>query len=87
MFEKLLHNVVAKDVHHERNGVWLNLPEDLVFLVTVSCSKLILDEPRPMLIAAEFNNVVVDVLPNSLVSFFYQACYPIRCWGTHTLSS
>jgi hypothetical protein len=34
----------------------------LVLLVAVGCLELLLDEARAMLIAAEFNYVIVDVL-------------------------
>ena len=43
-------------------GIGLNLSKYLVFLVTVCCLQFLLDEPRAVLIAAELNNMSVNVL-------------------------
>lgn len=62
MFEEFLNDVVAKDVRHQLYRVWLDLSEDLVFLVAICGLELLLDEPRPMLVAAKLDDVVVYVL-------------------------
>lgn len=86
VFEKLLHNVVAKDVHHEGNGVGFNLLEDLVLLVTVGSIKFILDESRPMLVAAEFDDMAIDVLPGLSVLKDNRICH-LAMTGKHIPSA
>ncbi len=44
VLEELLDNVIAKNVSHELNCVWMELPEDLVFLVAVGGLELLLNE-------------------------------------------
>lgn len=44
MLEELLHNIVAEDVCHQLQRVWLDLTEDLFLLVTVGSFQLLLNE-------------------------------------------
>lgn len=62
MFKELLYHVIAKHIGHQLQGVRLDFPEDLFFLVAVRRLQLLLNETRAMLIATKFNNMVVDVL-------------------------
>lgn len=62
MFEELLDHVVAKDIRHQLERVWKDLTEDLFFLVAVRILKLLLDEPRTMLISTKLYDVLVNVL-------------------------
>lgn len=62
VLEKLLDHVVAEDIRHQLHGVRLNLLENALLLVAVSSLQLLLDETRAVLIAAEFTDVVVDIL-------------------------
>lgn len=62
MLEELLDDVVSKHVGHQLYRIGLNLPEHLVLFIAVGRLELLLYETRPMLIAAEFNNVIVYVL-------------------------
>ena len=65
MLEKLLDDVVAEDVHHDLKGTWKNFPKDLLFIVTIRCLESFLNHSRTVLIATEFDNVVVYFLPKS----------------------
>ena len=62
MLEQLLNDVVAEDIGHQLKRIGLNLGKDLVFLIAVCGLQFLLDEPRAMLIAAELNNMPVNVL-------------------------
>jgi len=62
MLEELLNYVVAKDISHQLNGVWIELSEDLVLLIAIGSLELLLNETRAMLIATKFDNVIVDFL-------------------------
>lgn len=62
MFEEFLDDIIAEDVGHQLNGVGLNLPKDLILLITVGGLQLLLDEPGTMLIAAKLDDMIVDVL-------------------------
>ncbi len=62
MFEEFLNHIIAKHIRHQLYGVRTYFTEDLVFLITVSCLKFLLNEPRAVLIATKLNNMVVDVL-------------------------
>ena len=61
MLEKLLNDIVAKHVLHELDGVHLQLLEHLVLLVAIRRLQLLLNETRAVLVAAEFDNVTVDL--------------------------
>lgn len=60
--EEALHDIVAEDVAHELAGVGQNLAENAVSFVAVRSFELTLDELRAGLIAAELDNVVVNIL-------------------------
>ena len=62
VLEELLHDVVAEDVRHQLQRVGEDLPEELRLLVAVGGLQLALDEARAVLVAAELDDVVVDVL-------------------------
>lgn len=62
VLEKLLDHVVAEHIGHELHRIGQDLAKGLVFLVTVGRFELLLDESGPMLIAAEFNYMAVNVL-------------------------
>lgn len=62
VLEALLNNVVAVDVHHQLNGVWLDFRENAVLLVGGGRRDLVLDEPRAMLVSTELGNMSKDVL-------------------------
>lgn len=62
VLKQFLNNVIAKDISHQLKTVWLNLTEHLFFLIAVGSLQLLLDEPGPVLVATEFNHVVVNVL-------------------------
>ena len=62
MLEELLDHVVTEDIGHELQRIGLQLPEDLLLFVAVGRLKLLLDETRPVLIAAELDDVIVNVL-------------------------
>jgi len=62
VLKKLLNHVVAKDICHELQSVWLNLAEDAFLFVAVGGFELQLDESRAMLITTELYNMVVNVL-------------------------
>ena len=62
MFKKLLYYIIAKHIGHQLQGVWLDLSKHLFFLVAVRSLQFLLNESRAVLIAAKFNNMVIDVL-------------------------
>ena len=61
MLEELLDDVVAKDVRHERVGRALDLGEDHRLVWQVGALKLLLNEPRAVLILGELHDVAGDV--------------------------
>ena len=66
MLEQLLNYVIAKNISHKLKRVGLNLSKNLIFLVTVCRFKFLLNETRAMLVAAEFDDVVVYILGMSV---------------------
>ena len=62
MLKELLDDIVAKHVRHQLDSVGLNFLEDTLLLVTVGSLELLLNETRAVLIAAEFADVLVDIL-------------------------
>lgn len=68
VLEEFLDNVVAKYIHHELDGIGLDLLENLFFLIAVCGFQLLLDEARAVLIAAKLDNMIVDVLQNGQLS-------------------
>jgi hypothetical protein len=79
VLKKFLHNIVAEDVLHKRYRIFDDLAEDPVFLVAVSSLELFLDESRAMLVAAELDDVTVDVLAGVLVPYPIKTCSERRC--------
>lgn len=62
MFEELLNHVIAEHIRHQLYGVRMYLPEDLIFLVAISRLEFLLNESGAVLVATEFNNMVINVL-------------------------
>lgn len=62
MLKELLDHIVAKDVRHELHSIGKDLPESLIFLITVGRLELLLNEPGAVLITTKFDDVPVDVL-------------------------
>ena len=62
MLEELLNHVVAKDIGHQLDGVGLYFSEHLVFLITVGRFQLLLYKARAVLVPAEFDNMIINVL-------------------------
>lgn len=62
MLEQFLDNIVAEDIGHQLEAVWLDLAENLLLFIAVRSLELLLDEPRAMLVTAELNDMVVDIL-------------------------
>lgn len=62
VLEEFLDNVVSKDIGHQLKSVWLNLAEELFFLITIGSFELGLNESRSVLITTKFNDVIVDIL-------------------------
>lgn len=64
MLKELLYDIIAKDINHQLHRIRKNFSKNQIFLVAVGCLKLLLDEPGPMLIAAELDDMFVNVLGN-----------------------
>lgn len=62
MFEALLDNLVAVDVHHQLEGVWLDFRKHTVLFVGGGRRDLVLDKPGAMLVSTELGDVSEDVL-------------------------
>ena len=62
VFEELLDHIIAEHIRHQLYGVWVYLAKDLVLLVAVSGLEFLLNEPGAMLVATEFDNMVINVL-------------------------
>ena len=62
MLKQLLHDIVAKDVRHQLQAVWVNFAENLFLFIAVGRFELLLDEAGAVLVAAEFDHVVGDIL-------------------------
>src|SRR5271156_3087552 len=70
MFEKLLDDIIAENISHELQRIRQDLAENLVFLITIGRLKLLLNETRTMLVATEFDDMIVDIFELiSLVRF------------------
>jgi len=72
MFEKLLNHVIAEHIRHQLYGIRMYFPEDLLLFIAISGLKFLLNESGAVLIATEFNNMVIDVL-----NFLVDACVPV----------
>jgi len=64
ILEQLLHYVVAEHILHQLDCVGFDFGKNAVPLVTVGRLELRLDKPRRLLVAAEFDDVVPDILNN-----------------------
>ena len=62
MFEKLLYDVIAKNIGHKLYTVWSNFSKYNVLLVGICSLQFLLDKPRSMLITAELDNMIIYVL-------------------------
>jgi hypothetical protein len=62
MFKQFLDNIIAKNVSHKLKSIRLDFAEELLLLIAIGCFKLLLNEPRAMLITTKFNYVMVDIL-------------------------
>lgn len=62
MLEELLDHIIAEDICHQLNGIGLDLPKDLILFVAVCRLELLLNEAGSVLITAELDNVIVNVL-------------------------
>ena len=61
MFKKLLDDIVAKDVRHERVSRGQNLVEDHFFFGRAGPFQFLLDEPRTVLVLRKLNHVIGQV--------------------------
>ena len=68
MLEELLYHVVAKDVRHQLQGVWLDLIKDHLLLFARRSFQLLLDEARAMLVTAELDGVANNVLGYGIIT-------------------
>ena len=59
MLKELLGDVVTKNIGHELERIRQDFLKDLFLVVAVCSLELLLDESRAMLIATEFNKMVV----------------------------
>jgi hypothetical protein len=61
MLEKLLYDIVAKDVRHEGMGGRLDLSEDELLVGRTGTFQFLLDETRTMLVLREFDNMINQI--------------------------
>ena len=62
VLEQLLNNVIAENISHQLQAVGLDLAENLLLLIAVGRLELLLDEARPVLVAAKFHNMTIYIL-------------------------
>lgn len=62
MLKELLDHIIAEEVHHQLEGIGHDLLENSFLFIAIGTLKLLLNEPRSMLISAEFNDMAVDIL-------------------------
>jgi hypothetical protein len=67
MIKELLNDIVAKQIFHELNCIWLDLSEDSVFLVTVGAVDLRLHEPGALLVSAELDDMAINLTESELL--------------------
>ena len=67
--EQLLHNIVAEKIVHQRQSLGHDLVEDHIALLDGRLFECGLDEPSAVLVAAEFGNVVAQMLTHSARNF------------------
>lgn len=63
VLEEFLDDIVSKDILHQLQRVALELVEYTFLFVAVRRLEFLLDEAGPVLVAAELDHVVVNVLP------------------------
>jgi hypothetical protein len=61
VLKKLLNHVVAKQVFHQLDSIWLNLAEDPLLFLAVRGQQFLLDESRAILITTKLNDVTTYV--------------------------
>lgn len=61
MIKELLNDIVAKQILHELHCIGLDLSEDSVLFVTVGAVYLRLHEPGALLVAAELNDMAINL--------------------------
>ena len=64
MFKKLLDNVISEQVHHQLERIGPDLLKHSFLFIAIGAFKLMLNEPRSMLVAAEFNDMTINILSN-----------------------
>lgn len=64
MFKKLLDDVISEQVHHQLESIGPDLLKHSFLFIAIGTLKLMLNEPRSMLVAAEFNDMTVNILNN-----------------------
>ena len=84
MLKELLDDIIAENILHELDSVRLDLSKDLFLLIAIRRLELLLDEPGTVLVAAEFHNMMIDVL--AAKSAFEVQMTSDEC-RNHTLSS
>lgn len=62
MLKKLLNDIVAKNVRHKLQCVWLDLAKDALFLVAIGRFELLLNEARAVLVPTKLDYMVIYVL-------------------------
>jgi hypothetical protein len=80
MLEKLLDDIIAKDVCHKLQGIEFDFSKNLLLFVTIGRFELLLDKARAMLITTKLDDMIVDVLSSQFKVFALSG-------DNHTLSS
>lgn len=62
VLKELLHDIVAKDVHHESVGVDHNFVKNTLPIVAIGSRYLFLQKSGTLLVARKFNNTTKHVL-------------------------
>lgn len=62
VFEELLDDIIPKYISHQLARVRVELAKDLILLIAVGGLQLLLDESRSMLVTAELDDVIVNIL-------------------------
>lgn len=66
MFEKLLHDVVSKDIDHQRIRIDHNLFKDALPVVAVCGGDLFLEKSRSLLVSSKLDHMSKYILKDSL---------------------
>ena len=62
VLKEFLYHIITENIRHQLHRVSHQLSIDLVLFIAVGCLKLSLDETSSILIAAEFYDMMIDVL-------------------------